>query len=307
MANKRVEVAVITIEYIENSSTTPCFEDIISYCIPQISGNTEIKLISSSIENCIVGIVEKVQERNIAPIKDKVSGETNPLDIDVSREGPAFANIFLYSKASKIFLYEINKNGMFLSRFIEAMTSIWNNGHQSEPIKIHSCQLLRKDEYERLSRFSRFSSFEIELTNPRELYRELSSRNDTLSRAIKNYLNENNLDSNIIKIKQSVFNKRVQSQHLNESAIREFIEINRTMLSAEARSNIRELKFSGYYQDSDDEKMSTEVDLVGDTFKLFLKLQDRILISDFQTNERKSEIERLYLSNLAEFQSILGR
>ena len=307
MQSKRVEVSVVTIEPLENAPHIPTFEEIINSCAPgQLSSTTEIKLYNLSINDCLFGMIEKIQSKNIAPEKNMHSGETNPLPI-ANDAGLVYGNSFLYSISLKVLLYEVNKNGLFLDRLIETIQALWNTNHNDWPIKIHVAQVLKSDAYEKIAQINNITSLEIEVANPRGILSTISSNQDKLLKALKTLTEDGYLDSDVICITQKIFRDRIRGNSLDQETVRSFLEKYRTLFGPEIRGHFNEIKVSGYIQDAESEHTKTEVDLIANSFKLYIKLPDHRLLSDLQVIDRKNEMERLFNENLSEFRRILIR
>ena len=79
----------------------------------------ELRLLNTSINNCVLGIIETTQDSDIPPIKNKTTKEYSSVGINPETEGLAYANIFIYDSLRNILIFEINKNGCFLNKELQ--------------------------------------------------------------------------------------------------------------------------------------------------------------------------------------------
>ena len=76
-------------------------------------------------------------------------------------------------------------------------------------------------------------------------------------------------------------------------------------MNGNQKKNVKALKIKGYLQDPDEKCTMKPVNLVTDTFNIFIKLTVKLLLTDIQQSERQQEIEKLYIKHLPEFKYII--
>ena len=84
----------------------------------------ELRLLETTLSECVLGIIETTQDSDIPPIKNKDTKEYSSVRIDPETEGLAYANIFIYDSLRNILIFEINKNGK-----IKNVKTIMQNKH----------------------------------------------------------------------------------------------------------------------------------------------------------------------------------
>jgi hypothetical protein len=267
----------------------------------------EIKLRNTKLENCIVGIVITKQKKNLPPKINIETGETKSLDF-TEKEKLGFGNIFLYNKVLNVFFYEVNINGCYPDKLIDFILQEWTNDDENVKFDLSFPVVSRKGEYQRLLDMKHYTEIFVELTQPTEIMEDYKDDNSTLFSIIKRYLKDavkTNSDTMIVKL--SVFGKRVNKQGLDRNSALKFIDSARHLLLGTQKKNVKKLTVSGYFTDPDEADTIKPVNLVTDTFNIFIKLPIVTLLSNLQEPEKQEEIEKLYKKHLTELKYILNR
>lgn len=167
--------------------------------------------------------------------------------------------------------------------------------------------LSRKGEYERLLNMTYYKEFFVELTCPQEILEEYKDDNSSILSIVKRHLKDgiqNNTDSIIIRY--STFGKKENKEGLARRPLLKVVDSVRYLFNGNQKKNVKALKIKGYLQDPDEKCTMKPVNLVTDTFNIFIKLTVKLLLTDIQQSERQQEIEKLYIKHLPEFKYIIN-
>jgi len=261
----------------------------------------EFSLLKSTISNCIVGIVETTQDKDIPPIKNKNTKQYSQVNIDPTIQGLAFANIFLYDIKKNILLYEINKNGCFPNQLIDFIYAQWRIDNEDIKFDLSFPPVFRKNEYQRMLQMNYYKKIVVELYNPIELINCFDEKINSLENVLKRNLEigaKTNADT--IKLEQMVMIKRLKPTGLSRSTVKNLIDAVKVNIVDKGFSrNIKTLKVEGYSADPEDTAIKP-IDIFADTFKEYFKITEILVQSDVQKIERKKGIEALYLKILPE-------
>lgn len=306
--SKRVEVISPKIKCLGEIVT---FEQILSIVCGKKFQNEfkdhEIKLISTKLPNCTVGIVMTGQNKDLPPKRNNQTGEFSQLDLDINKEKLSFGNIFLYDSRINAFFYELNVNGCYLNKLAEKIQEYWNN-HYDDKIESSFIAVSRKGEYQRLMRMKYYKEFYVELTNPTEILQDYKDNTSSLFSMAKSYISKGmKNNSDVFVLKFATFGKRVNKLGLSYKAILELAKSFGCLLIGEQRKNVKKLQVKGYFTDPNEPQTLQPINLVSDIFNVHIKLTTQTLHSNLQEMERKEEIEKLYLKHLPELNYIFDR
>lgn len=306
--SKRVEVISPKIKCFGEIVT---FEQILSIICGKKFQNEfkdhEIKLISSDLPNCTVGIVMTGQNKDLPPKRNNQTGKFSQLNLDINKEKLSFGNIFLYDSRINVFFYELNVNGCYLNKLAEKIQEYWNSRYDDK-IELSFISVSRKGEYQRLLRMRYYKEFYVELTNPTEILQDYKDTTSSLFSVAKSYISKgmkNNSDVFILKF--ATFGKKVNKLGLSYKAILELAKSFGCLLAGEQRKNVKRLQVKGYFTDPNEPQTLQPINLVSDIFNIHIKLTTQTLHSNLQEMERKEEIEKLYLKHLPELNYIFAR
>lgn len=259
-------------------------------------------------DNCIEGLIITTQDSDIPPKRDKRTGNFSPVEIDIRREGFAYANVFLYDKQRNVFIYEINKNGCYIKQLINMIQALWNNSENDEgeraKIDINFNTFARRDEYNRMLRMTYYKKLSIDLVNPEGLANAILDEEDSLENLIKASINSGVINNaNVIKIEQTVLSKSLNPAGLSGNVVRGLID---RVLNKVGRNNIMKLEVCGYTEDVEESKRCRAIDLLVDTFDESFNINNIQIHTDLQRQERKDGIEIVYNKVIHEIRDILG-
>jgi hypothetical protein len=268
----------------------------------------EINLLTTDLEDCVVGIVITGQNKNLPPKKDKATGAHSKLGINPSKENLSYGNIFLYSDTLNVLFYEVNVNGCYPDKLAEHIMRIWNHPSQKNRIELSFNPVSRKGEYQRLLKMTNYREVYAAFANPAEILQEYKDDNDSTLSMVKRYLKDGlNSNSDKLIVNFATFSKKNNKTGLSRQRVMKFVNSVRYLLNGNQRKNVTALKVLGYFTDPDSPKSKQPINLIADTFNIFIRLTNVTLLEDLQLAERKSEIERLYSRHLPELKLIFKR
>jgi hypothetical protein len=315
MATKRrfVDVVSTNLTFVEENESNPKFKDILLFLNSKKHRYQEkileLSLLDTQIPNCIVGIIVTTQDKDIPPIRDKQTGQYSPVIINPVNQGLAFANIFLYDFQRNILLYEINRNGCFLSQFSDFIYSRWNEMYEDIRFAVTYPVVARKNEYNRMLQMDYYKKITVELFNPSVLVDCFEDESDSIQNNIlkQNIRTAQQSNANFIKLEQVTLNKRFNPMGLSRSMVQGFVDAVKLNIADKGyRGNIKTLKVEGYTSDVEDSRRSKPIDLLLDAFNEFFKITDIQIHIDVQQTERKEGIEALYNKILPELRQLVG-
>jgi len=316
MATKRIET--LTVNFTSNLQTLR-FEDVLSALSSSHAvlskpddRQIELRLIAPNNDvsrDYIVGVVITTKLSGLPPKHDTHTGTTEPLGFGPN-QGLGFANVFLFEKRRNILMYEFNKNGTYISQFMEFVQQKADDIYQ--PLMLHDTNfrmhlecdpILKSGAYQRMLDIGVYRQLEIAIANPTEFmqYVDQSSEN---GRSIQEILGVSTyLDSP--KFRAIYYSERSPSSHLNTSAFRRIMNVINYALGTTMGGNVETIKLKGYYIDPDGRSVLQQIDLLTDRYLKQINLPEPRELSDFQEGERRELIVSLYLSCLDELSRIL--
>lgn len=309
MARKRIEVIAPCIKYL--GDTEIMFDSILTNVNGKKGADSykdyQLKLLNTTLENCIIGIINTGQNKNLPPKKEKSTGQLSKIGIDIDRENLCYGNILLYDKNLNVLFYEVNMNGCSVDNLCDYFVKEWNKT-QDEKIQISFNSVSRKGEYERMLRMTYYKEFNAEFANPQEILEAYKDDNSSQFSLAKRYLSDgvkNNSDKFVIKF--STLGKKNNKTGLTRTSLMKLVNSVRYLFIGEQKKNVLALTVKGYFTDPDISSSIQPINLIADTFNIFIKLTDKVLQEDIQETERKTEIEKLYIKHLPELKIIFKR
>lgn len=302
MSRKRrnVEVLSANLEFEDNSnSMNPTFTEVLQF----MHGKTwiyfgkafELKLLETTESGYIIGLVVTTQNKEIPPKHIPATQHFVPVDI-AANEGLAFGNVFLY---------EINRNGCYVSQFIQFVYSNWNSINEHIKFSLKIVPILRSSSYQRMCDMNYYKKFVLEIFRPNELMNYLAHSNNGIATILQNQLQGGSVsNSSTMKIEQVAINRRQNPLGISHSYVREMSDIVLSALGAGFRQNIEKLEVSGYTEDPESSRRVKTIDLIADSFDAWFFIEEIHRQSDLQETERKQEIQGLYTRLLPELQII---
>jgi hypothetical protein len=312
MANKKRYINVLStkLTFAENTVTNLTFVDILRF----MNGKEyrysekifEFSLLNTTIDNCIVGIIETTQDKDIPPIKNKETKQFSQVNINPATQGLAFANIFLYDIQKNMLLYEVNRNGCFPNQLSEFIYAQWNAENEDVRFELTFPAVFRANEYQRMLQMPYYKRIIVELYKPNELINCFDENTDSLE---NNFLKHNlristQTNADTMKIEQVAMTKKLNPMGLSHSLVKGVVDAVKLNIADKGFiQNIQKLKVEGYSGDPEDKALKP-IDILGDTFKEHFKITNILVQSDVQRGERKIGIEDLYNRLLPELRQL---
>ena len=309
-SKKRVELVTPIIKKTGEKNIT--FEDVVSF----INGKKhegefkdyELKLLNTTSDEYIVGIIITGQNKNLPPKKNKKTGEFFKLGIDIENENLSFGNIFLYDSKLNVLFYEVNVNGCYLNKLGDYFLDKWNIAHEDNQIDISFATVSRKGEYSRMLKMTYYKEVSVEFANPTEIIQSYKDDDSSMFSMTKKYLNDGNRNnSDTLVVKFSTFGKKTNKTGLTRSFLMKFVNSVRYLFNGDQKKNITALKVRGYFTDPESPKSIQPINLIADTFNIYIRIENQALLENIQEIERKNEIEKLYIKHKMELKSILNK
>lgn len=307
---RNVEVLSVNLEFEDNSnSMNPTFAEILHYMHEKtwnyFGKAFELRLLETMESGCIIGLIITTQNKEIPPKHIPATQHFAPVDI-AANEGLAFANIFLYDPNNNVFLYEINRNGCYISQLTQFIYSHWNSVDEHIKFSLKIIPVLRYSSYQRMCNMNYYKKFVLEVFRPSELMNYLAQSNNGMATILQNQLQGGYVsNSSTMTIEQVAINKRQNPLGISHSYVREMSNIVLGALGAGFRENIEKLKVAGYAEDPENSRRIKTIDLIADSFNVWFFIEEIRTQSDLQEFERKQEIRGLYTRLLPELNSIM--
>lgn len=316
MANKkkRVEIVSIHIDSLVEGCIPPSFPDVFDLLnaaeITQDGKLYEFRSLSTNITECIVGLVETTQDKDIPPIKNKQTKAFSQVQINTDTEGLAFANIFLFDISLNVLIYEVNRNGCYLQTFKELLEYKWAEMHCGDEIQIRIGAVCRLDEYNRMLRIHNYRKICYEICCPTEVLRVVRQQEESLSKSLleSQLAAAENNNINIISIEQKCMPVKINRDGMQARFVHEFAGLFNSLFRAGQRSNVKKFTVHGYTLDPESDRLrATTINLLADVFDEYISIPEVQVQSSLQVPERKASIETVYNRIHNELLSIIHR
>lgn len=271
----------------------------------------ELRLLETTLSECVLGIIETTQDSDIPPIKNKDTKEFSSVRIDPETEGLAYANIFIYDSLRNILIFEINKNGCFLNQFINFIYNQWRSEDENIPFDLKFNAVLRTNEYQRMLEMDYYKRITVDLYNPVELINCFNDATDSLANNLLRTQiqagQQNNADT--LRLEHIALGKKINPMGLSRSLVKGVVDAVKVSIADNGHlQNIQKIEVLGYSDDVESGKSTSKtINILADTFNEYFKIPDVQIQSNIQLMDRKHGIETLYSKLLPEFRSLTGR
>lgn len=309
---RRVDIVTVEVRSLEEGTAAPTFEEVMNFmdkqevrCPEKI---VEFKVINTKQKDYLLGFVETTQDKDIPPIKNKSTKAFSQVNIDVKKEGLAYANIYLYEPAHQLLIYEINRDGCFLAKYKELVETRWMEEHGGQKIELYFTAVLRKKEYERMLQMNAYHRIVLEVTEPTLLLQGLEQKENSLENnllrtqlraASKNRVNQ-------MKIEWKSMGVRTDARGIERKHVTKLIGLIHRLCSNGFRNQIKEMAVTGYTLDPEENRpRQRAINLLADTFDESFSIDEIQIQSSLQQGERVDGITRLYQRVLPEIKEIL--
>lgn len=301
---KKCKVDVVSVQ-VKSTKDNWNFEELLT--------SKELSKTDISIKNKIINleIIENTQDYIIGFVRSEIDKELpakinkatkiiSPLDVD-DEHAITYGNVFLFAKQTNVLFYEINRNSIYLDDFRDLIYRAFSNSPTTKlkdsSFSIVFGTIFRKKEYERALSMELYKKFKLKVHQPQELLKAIKSKKTDLGSKIRQefceeieYASKYNCD-----IAEIVYNveKPKTNGGLNQKMISGTINLLKDLLKhSEIRDHIDIIEICGYSQDSD--SAITPVNLIGDVYSSYFKIEVPRLDTDLQKSERIEKIETLF-------------
>lgn len=304
-SKKRIEVLQPIVKSTEDNVT---FEKLILACNKYIYANDfkdyELTVLSQK-DGVTVGIITTGHNKNLPPKKNKATGSHSTLGIDITKGNLSFGNVFLYDATLNVLFYEVNKNGCYLDDLKAYLQNKWNIDNTENLVDVNFYLVSRKGEYERLLKMSYFKEFQAVIANPTEVLQEIEDNESSLLGIARKCVSDAakaNTDTLVVKF--STHGKKINKTGLGRQTILKYVRSFQHLFSIGQKRNVQVLKVQGYFSDPELPTTLQPINLIADTFTIYISLTDKLLHNDLQEAEREAEVKKLYLKHLPELKML---
>lgn len=303
---KKIELVQVTVN--SRNDVVLTFNDILN-CLfeseeatfTEDERDTDVKLLRQEDE-FIVGIVNTTKRSGIPPKRDSVTKIYESLDIDSTRSGLGYPNVFLFERNHNILMYEFNKNGCYLNFFKRYLERMCRRVDSSFPnFDLEFSAVLNADSYSRMINMTQYKQLEVAIANPVEIMNN-ELHNEALILATRQSVEAQS------KRMTMVFNAgRSRVDGLRPSFVTSLIQSVERIIGQTQSRNVKKIKLAGYYMDPD-EGMSkkTEIDFILDRYKAKITISEPSVLVDNQEEQRETAIVDLYRRCLDDLNEIFG-
>jgi len=247
----------------------------------------------------LIGVMVTTKKTGIPPKHNTETDEFNPLDLKPT-EGLGYANVFIYDKNLKILMYEFNKNGTYLTAFIEYINAYCNGQKEFEQFSLHLDPLLNMQTYEKMLAMRFYKQLEIKIAQPTELIAEYKGTNESVKNTLK-LGKESHTD--YLTLILNVNGRR------KEGLLDNFVTKYATQFLGIGKKNeddlIKKFTIKGYEIDQDGENVPSTIDLITDRYRAEFKIDEPRILQTIQVTERKGLLIELYKECKKEFKDIV--
>lgn len=262
------------------------------------------------------GYTETAKMMNIPPKKNLTSGDISQMILGED-EKPVFANYFIYNPTKHLLMYEVNRNGCSINKLIEMMRvayirkshELWDRTcHEDrvaipkfgEYIKITCNGVYRKEAYDRLLNYKRFSQIYLEIPCAQVVLNDKVDENDSFENGIKKIMqnaHELNAPKATMILDAAPVSESISG--LTRDTVIRYVNTVRKKVSGATRPI--HLKVQGYYTDADSGRNRRgTVDFTEDFFDEHFYIPRKMLHDDLQLQDRKIGMQKVYKKIIGE-------
>ncbi len=247
----------------------------------------------------LTGLMITTKQTGIPPKHDTVTDEYDALDLKET-EGLGYANVFIYDMKLKVLMYEFNKNGTYLSAFIDYITTFCTNQGDFHSFTLELNPLLNIQAYERMLDMRFYKHLEIKIAQPSELIEEYKGKNQSVKNTLK--LGK---DSHTDYLTLILDVKARRKEGLLDNFIQGFAAQFLGIGKKEDDDLIKQFTIKGYEIDEEGKNVPSTIDLIMDRYKADFKIEEPRILQSIQSHERKQALEESYKACLPDFKKIL--
>ncbi|OAV63603.1 hypothetical protein Barb6XT_03105 [Bacteroidales bacterium Barb6XT] len=268
--------------------------------------NSEKTVEVSHIEekgDIITGILVSTQKNGIAPAHtpgDEEDYSAIPLK---DGQGLAYPSVILYSKSTKVLLWEYNKSSLLeagMSRFFQESaeyTAILPDTN------IFLCPVLKTDAYERVKNLIQANEFEFQIASPTALLRADAKNNGSLG-SIATVAGVFNASQSI---KLTIKASKKESRGVNIKAILDTVNWLNSGTQIEEGRVKNSIVVKGLKVGDDELTLIEEtINVVTDRLLEYFDLEQPVIASSLQVKDRKDGILKVYHTLYTDIKNIIG-
>lgn len=284
---KKVEIFQVILKT-RDEITPPSFEEILlnklflDKTIIGFAKRMQMSYIEDK-EDFIVGIIETTQMGPTPPKHNTLTKKRNSLGLDTP-EGLLYGNAFLYDKKTKVFMYEVTKNGTFIGQLDDFFYKLTKDSDLPK-YSLRFSIVMNIDAMEKMLKMGTKKMLHMQFANPQGLLNKIKSSQKSLREIAKN---GTELGADVIDVTYKMAGRKKKSLHTgNINRMLNYLKQESDLM----REHFEYVKVKGYEEDS--EKV-TEVDLVKDKMIQFISYTEDRNMTDIRPKERKIEIIAAY-------------
>lgn len=288
------------VEYNGNRS----FEEILldenlRYVIDYKSKHIELSHVSDE-GNFITGLFVATQSKDIPPVHTPgVEEDYSAVSLE-DGQGFAYPNVFLYLKATRVLLWEVNRMGLVESGiqfYFNAISEQYANGS----FNVLIAPIMNLEATLRLNRLIEMDSIEMQIAEPTQYLRDMVAENGAIS-DINNLVNKTNATKSIsIKL-------TADKNQINKLNLRSVIDLAANFLNIPHGAHGRtKNKLVIIGKSGDEENLIEEtINFVADRVSGIFKIEKRIISHDLQIVERKEGIRTVEVNLRQSIRQLIG-
>ncbi len=235
-------------------------------------------------DDFILGIVQSTKMNATPPKNNLRTRQMSSLGLS-NEEGLGYGNVFLYSKSTQFFLYEVTKDGVFAGQLA---SHIYNIVKDTEIVKfdIHFEVVMNVDAMKKLLTMGSKKLVHMQFANPDELLKKVKNEQQSIKEIAKS---GNEFGAEFIDVTYKIVTRKGNYLHTNKvNQLLEWVNGHYGLL----KENVKKLSVKGYEEDVEG---ITEVDLIKDKMIEYISYSESKNMVDLKPFERKQGIIEAYL------------
>lgn len=299
MSKKKIEVFKVKIKTVDGSELK--FEDILlnkdlTKKVIKTGGKYVEFVYVEERDDLIVGLVQSTKMTATPPKNNTQTRTMSALGL-AGFEGLCYGNVFLYSKSSKFFLYEVTKDGVYMGQLDGHIYDIVRDEADLIKFDIRFDVVMTVDAMRKLLTMGSKKALHMQYAFPDEMLKKVKNSQQSLKEIAKP---GKELGADFIDVTYKITTRKGHSLHTGKiNQILEWIGDNYALM----KDNVKKFAVRGYEEDEDG---VTEVDLIKDKMIEFISYSENKNMDDLRPNERKHEIIEAYGRIKRDLDSILA-
>lgn len=286
MSKKKIEVFKVRIKTVDGSELN--FEDILlnkdltTKVVKSAGKYVELVYVEEKVD-FVIGLVQSTKMNATPPKNNTQTRKMSSLGLE-GFEGLCYGNVFLYSKSTKFFLYEVTKDGVYMGQL---GNHIYDIVKDTELVKfdIRFDVIMNVDAMRKLMTMGSKKAIHMQFAYPDEILKKVKNEQQSLKEIAKP---GKELGAELIDVTYKITTKKGNSLHSGKiNQILEWIGDNYALM----KENVKKFAIRGY---EEDENNITEVDLIKDKMIEFITYNENKNMDDLKPTARKHEIVEAY-------------